>query len=100
MNKIRIQLYSWISQTLGMPFAGDCVLDKEVKEGASISDLFSELAGDCPEFRKKVFNPETCEMSDQVLVILNDIFLPTGEIAGTKLNNLDIITLTPVMFGG
>ena len=100
MNKVQLQIHSWISQTLGMPVAGDCTLDKEVQEGASISDLFTDLARDYPDFRKQVFNPDACEMSDQVLVILNDILVPTGEIAGTNLNNMDIITLTPVMLGG
>jgi sulfur carrier protein ThiS len=100
MNTVQLQLYSWTSQTLGMPVCDDCILDKEVKEGTSISDLFTELAMGHPEFRKLVFNPETHEMSDQVLVILNNILLQVSEIAQTKLNNRDIITLAPVLFGG
>jgi sulfur carrier protein ThiS len=100
MNTVQLQLYSWTSQTLGMPVCEKSILDKKVKEGTSVSDLFSELAEGHPEFRKLVFDPATLQMGDQVLVILNNTILQASEIPDTKLNNNDVLTLSPVLFGG
>jgi molybdopterin converting factor small subunit len=100
MNKVRLQLYSWISPTLGMSGSGNHTLEQEINEGMTISSLLTKLADSYPEFRKLVFDPDKDELSSEVLVIINNRLLQVGEIKDTKINNNDTIILAPVLSGG
>jgi hypothetical protein len=100
MNTVRLQSYSWISNTLGLAESSSQQLRKKVKEGTTLVALLGELANNYPEFRKMVFNPETNQLSEQVLIILNNRLLQYGEITSIVLKDKDNITLAPVIFGG
>lgn len=100
MSKVRLQLYSWISPTLGMPSSGNHTLEQEINDGITIGSLFTELADNYPEFRKLVFDPDKGETSSEVLVIINNRLLQIREIKETKINNNDTIILAPVLSGG
>jgi hypothetical protein len=100
MNQVILQPYSWISRTLNMPEASNSILKKKVPAGTKLGAFLAEVAGAYPEFRKMVFNPETCQMSEHVLVILNNKLIQYGEINELVLQDQDNITLAPVLFGG
>jgi ribonucleotide reductase beta subunit family protein with ferritin-like domain len=100
MNTVYLQPYSWISHTLGMPEASNSILKKKVKAGTKLGAFLAEVANSYPEFQKMVFNAETSQMSEHVLVILNNKLIQYGEINELILNDQDNITLAPVLFGG
>jgi molybdopterin converting factor small subunit len=100
MNTVKLQSYSWISNTLGISDNKSNILKKKVKAGSTLGALLTELANSYPEFRKMVFSPDTGKMSDQVLVIINNRLVQYGEIMETKISDKDTIVLAPVIFGG
>jgi molybdopterin converting factor small subunit len=100
MNTVRLQSYSWISNTLGIEETSTHQLREKVKEGTTLVAFLAELAGKFPEFRKMVFNPETGQLSEQVLIILNNRLIQYSEIQSIVLKDKDHITLAPVIFGG
>ena len=97
---VNIQAYSWISQTLGLPENSDRIIKVKAKEGSTLDVVFTELAGTYPEFRKNVFDPENGQVSEHVLVILNNKLVQYSEIKTTSLQDQDTITLAPMIFGG
>lgn len=97
---VEVQPYSWISSTLGGSDSVNAALNEEVKAGTSLRTLLIDLANRFPDFRKMVFDPETCKMSEQALVILNGKLVQYSEIDEIILNDKDNVTLAPVIFGG
>jgi len=97
---IRLEAYSWISSSLGMPERGRQVINKKLKTGAVLTDLLKELAGSYPEFRREVYDPERGWISDQVMVIVNHKLIQAGEFAQTWLKDHDEVNLSPVLAGG
>jgi hypothetical protein len=100
VNTILIQSYSWISNTLGIAETTTHQLKKKVKEGTTLVELLAELANVYPDFRKMVFNPETNQLSEQVLIIFNNRLIQYSEIQSIVLKDKDHVTLAPVIFGG
>ena len=100
MNKIRLKIPPFLASMLNAPGTDWLIIDKELEEGATIDDLLADLASNYPGFPKVIFNPDAGEVSDQVLVILNDSLLPGPDVAKTRLNDGDCITLLQVYSGG
>lgn len=90
----------WIASMLNKQSSGWFTLEKEIEEGTTIGDLLVELASNHAGFRKVVFNPDAGEVSDQVVVFLNDSHLQDSDIAKARLNDGDTITLLHVYTGG
>jgi sulfur carrier protein ThiS len=99
-NTVQIQVYSWISETLGTGDNQHQKLSRKVRPGTTVYDLFAGLANDFPEFREKIFNPDTGKFSDQVLVILNSRLVQSQDFANTIINDKDHLSLSPVLVGG
>ncbi len=95
-----MQAYSWIAGALGTADRPNQTASKQLQEGATVYELFSELAGQYPDFREQVFNPETGKLTDQIMIILNGRLVQEHEMKSTRLNNKDKITLSPVLVGG
>jgi sulfur carrier protein ThiS len=100
MYTIKLQLYSWISSSLGVEEHGGNILKKKVPEGTTLRDLLTELANSNPEFCKLVFDPGTGKMNDEVVIMLNSRLVQFNNTADTKISDKDTITLSPVLVGG
>jgi molybdopterin converting factor small subunit len=100
MNTIKLQAYAWISGAMGTADNQNQTLKLPVKEGASLFDLFSEMAGQYPGFREKVFDAQNGRFSDQVMIIVNGQLIQLKEFKSTILKDKDSIILTPVLVGG
>ena len=100
MYTVRIESYSWISGTMGQRTNRTRKLKKKVPAGATVYDLFSEVAASYPEFRKQVFNPDTGILSEQVMVIMSGKLLQSADLKNTPLNDNDKLVLSPVLVGG
>ena len=97
---IKLQVYSWISGTMGTADNQNQTLKPKIVAGMTVHDLFAGLAERYPEFRDKVYNPGTGEFSDQVMVILNGRLVQAKEFRQTQLHDKDNLTLSPVLVGG
>ena len=75
-------------------------LEKEVREGTTIGDLLANLASIYTDFGKVIFNSDTGEVSDRIMVILNRKLLQGPDVEGVKLNNGDAVFLIPTYSGG
>src|SRR5271157_441453 len=93
MNSLRLATYSWISASMGMPESGRQKMQRKLKTGAVLTDLFKDLDSAYPEFRQEVYDPEKGWRSDQVMVIVNSKLIQTTEFAQTRLNDNDEVSL-------
>ena len=97
---IRLETFSWISASLGMPETGRRQIQRKLKEGAVLSDLFQDLAASFPEFVKQVYNPSKGWTSNEVMVIVNHKLIQIADMAHLQLKDNDEVSLSPVLVGG
>jgi hypothetical protein len=97
---IKLQTYSWISQTLGKSAETNRLFRKKVTAGTTLFDLFTKLSALHPDFRDKVYNPATGVMNEQILVIVNNRLVQARNFRQTELHDQDTITLSIVLAGG
>jgi hypothetical protein len=100
MNTIKLQAYAWISGTMGTADNQNQTLKIQLEEGATLFDLFSRVAGQHPEFKEKIFDPQTGQISDQVMIIANGKLIQVKEFNFTILKDKDTVVLSPVLVGG
>jgi hypothetical protein len=75
-------------------------LNKQIAEGSTLFDFFGSLAGQYPDFREKIFDPQTGQISDQVMIILNGRLIQSRDFQRTLMNDKDTLILSPVLVGG
>ena len=100
MNTIYLQTRSWITDALGIPGSMPYTVKKEIEAGATLLTVFTDLAGKYPEFKKRVFNPETGQLSDQVMLLFNQALTRFDQVKASPLRDKDAVSLVPVIFGG
>jgi molybdopterin converting factor small subunit len=100
MNTIKLQAYAWISGSMGTADNQNQTLKKQLKEGSTLFDLFSDIAGQYPDFCQKVFDPKSGQVSDQVMIIMNGRLIQVKELKSTVMNDKDTVILSPVLVGG
>ncbi|MFC1864641.1 MoaD/ThiS family protein [Chloroflexota bacterium] len=100
MGKVRLKITPSLASIVNAKGSDWFILEKEIGEGTTIGDLFSDLAFHYADFRKVVFNPDSGQVSDEVLVVLNDSLLQVPDVTGVKLNDGDNVILLPVYSGG
>ena len=101
MNTIYLQTFSWITDALGIRGNNSYTFEKKVEAGTTLLTVFTDLARDYPEFREKVYNPETGKLSR-----IRSYYLLTRDWPSLiRLNHLHsmikmTISLVPVIIGG
>ena len=100
MAKVRVRLPPHIAQTLDSNSSGWLVLEREITEKATVSNLLASLVVNYPGFRETVFNPDVGLVNEQIGVVLNEKLLTLEEISQTGLGENDIILLLPLYYGG
>ncbi len=100
MGKVQLRIPPFMASMMNAQSSGWLTIDEEIGEGTKIGDLLVDLAFSYTDFRKVVFNPDIGEVSDQVLVVLNNSLLQDPGVTETELNDGDIIILLPVYTGG
>jgi molybdopterin converting factor small subunit len=100
MNTIKVQAYAWISGSMGTADNQNQTLKKQLIEGTTLFDLFSDLAIQYPDFGRKVFDPQSGHLSDQVMIIVNGRLIQERDFKSTPMNNKDSVILSPVLVGG
>lgn len=76
------------------------MLEKETAEWATVGELLTDLALRHIDFRRMVFNPNTKEVSSQIMITLNGTILPLGKVTELELKDGDRVVLFPILYGG
>lgn len=100
MRKVQLEITSALASVLTNQGSDSLILEKEIHEGATLCDLLADLASNYRNFRNAVFDPDTREISDQVMIILNDSLLQFMDVMEAKLSNGDRVILALVLSGG
>ena len=100
VGNVQLKIPSWVVSMLNAQGSDWFILEKEIGEGTTISDLLTDLAFNYPDFHKAVYNPDIGSVGDQVMVILNDNLLQIPEVTEAKLSDGDTLILLPVYSGG
>ncbi len=85
---------------MGMADNQNQTLTPRIKDGATVFDLFSDLAAQYPEFCRKVFDPQSGKFSDQVMIIVNGRLVQDKDFKSTVIHDNDKVILSPVLVGG
>ena len=100
MNRVQTKIPPHLAEMLNAPSSGWLIIENEIAEGATVGDLLGDLVSSYTGFRQAIFNPAAGEVSEQVLIILNDNLLQGPDVINTRLNDGDSITLLTVYSGG
>jgi hypothetical protein len=97
---VQVETFSWISVSLERPESGRQHIEKILKAGAVLTDLFLDLAGSYPEFSRQIYDPAKGWKGNDLMVIVNHKLVPFTEFDRLRLNDHDEISLSPVLVGG
>ena len=100
MGKVQLKFPASFASMLNAQGSDLLILEKEIGEGATITDLLADLAFSYADFSKAVFDPDTGKVSDRVHLILNNRILQIPEVTEARLNDGDIVIILPVYSGG
>ena len=100
VGKVRLEISPALAGVVSAGGADWIILEKTEEEWATVGVLLTDLASTHADFRKAVFAPDTGEVNDQIIIVLNGSLLPPSEVAGTKLKGGDAVLLLPVFSGG
>ena len=102
-SKVEIEITSAVATVLRQENSDRLVIEKEVAKGTTVGDLLADIAADLAprykDFNERIYNPDTGEVSDQVMIILNGDLLQFPHVTEARLSNGDRITLA-IVFGG
>ena len=101
MSKVRLEILSWLTETLGIEGTSDNVsLDQEIEEDKTVRDLLNRLATRYQPFGQIVFDVKAQKLTDRVSVFFNGRNLELVNGLETKLSDGDILTLVASIDGG
>ena len=100
MIKVRLKITPSLASYFDTASSDWILLEKEVREGASVRDLLADLASEYRAFRESIFDPDLGRILQRVNIVLNDRLLQFPEMKATPLRDRDCIILLPVYTGG
>ena len=101
MLKVYLKLPPLLARMFSVPLSGNwLILEKEVAENTTISDLMTALTLDSVPFREKVYDPEASRMSNYFHLVINNSLLQCPQALATVLRDRDEIIILPVYTGG
>ena len=98
--KIKLRLSSWIAAKVKVEHSGWLTLEEVVDEGSTINDLLVGIVTTYPGLREAVFNLDTGQVDERIIVALNDQVMNSRDMSRVKLNDGDTIMLFPSQWGG
>ena len=99
-NRIQLKITPSLASILMNQKSDWLIIKKEMEKGRTLVDLLSAVAPSYAKFCKAVFNPDTKQFSDEVMVILNGNLVQRPSIMEIKLNDGDIVMLVLMFIGG
>lgn len=100
MIEIKLETYSWIAESLGLPGQGTGILNKSIEKGSTLQTLFTKLAVEYPKFADKVYNPASGHLNNRLIAIADKKIVRDVDLANIVLKEGDLILITPIITGG
>ena len=100
MTRVRLEIMPWLSRYFGADGSGRVILDREVRDGATVSDLLEEIASQNPELREVLFAAKNRRLPGHIILILNGRFVQLAGGLDATLRSGDTIRLMPTLGGG
>ncbi|MFH0846493.1 MAG: hypothetical protein V1894_00335 [Chloroflexota bacterium] len=100
MGRIQLRISPLLASLLKNQSSGWLSLDKEIGDDTTIGDVLTDLASVNKSSRTAVFDSESGETSDQLMIMLNDTVQQLPDAIKIKLNSGDRVLLTTIFSGG
>ena len=100
MGRVQLKITPSLTSIFNASGSDWLILEQEIGEGATIGDLFAALASSYTGFHKVVFDTDGGQVSDKIMVVLNDSLLQCSDVTEARLNDGDSVILLPVYTGG
>ena len=101
MSEVRLEILSWLKETLDIEGTGDSFsFGEEIEEDNTVRDLLNRLATEYPRFGEVVFDVKTQKLNEGVNIFLNGYLIELIKGLRTKLTDGDTLTLLPTIEGG
>jgi molybdopterin converting factor small subunit len=100
MGRVKLVIRPWLSHVLDATGPEPLLLEKEIKEGATLGSFLKEIAASHPAFAEAVFDAEGKNLSGRISIVLNDHILGLGQDLEGYVKDGDTIMLLPTISGG
>lgn len=103
MSKVRLEILSWLTETLDLDIEGESdaiSLEQEIEEGKTVRDLLNRLAARYQPFGQVVFDVKSQKLTDRVSIFFNGSNLELANGLATKLSDGDTLTFVAPIIGG
>ncbi len=101
MSKVRLEILSGLTETLGIEGTSDVVsLEQEIEEGKTVRDLLNRLAARYQRFGQVVFDVKAQKLTERVSIFFNGRNLELVNGLATKLSDGDTLTFVAPIVGG
>ncbi len=101
MSKVRLEILSWLTETLGIEGTSDTVsLDQEIEDDKTVRDLLNQLATRYQPFGQIVFDVKAQKLTERVNIYFNGRNLELASGLATKLSDGDTLTFVAPIVGG
>ena len=101
MIRVRLEIFSWLTETLGIKGTGDAVsLEQEIENGKTVRDLLIGLSTRYPRFGQVVFDVKAQKLTERVSIFFNGRNLELANGLATNLSDGDTVTFIAPIEGG
>ncbi len=101
MSKVRLEVLSWLAETLDIEEkSGTVSLEQEIEEGKAVWDLLNRLATRYQRFGQIVFDTNAQKLTGRAVIFFNGRTLELVNGLETKLSDGDTLTFVPIIEGG
>ena len=101
MGKVRVEILSWLTETMSVEGTSDEItIDQEIEGDKTVRDLLNRLVGRYPRFGQIAFDVKGQRLTDRVSIFFNGRNLELVNGLETRLSDGDTLTLVPPIEGG
>jgi molybdopterin converting factor small subunit len=100
MSRVRLEVMPGLSRTFGAEGPGPFVLEREIGDGATVRELFEEIAGQNRAVKEALFDARTGRLAGQISALLNGRFLELAGGLDAELKGGDTVRLMFIPSGG
>ncbi len=101
MNRVRLEILSWLAETTCEQVAnGGVILEQDFGENDTVKDVICQLSARYPRFGSLVFDVRAQRLTEAVCILINGHHLELANGLDTKLSDGDVLTFVPPMEGG
>lgn len=105
MRYVYVEIMPWLSRYFAPDqsepgHSGRVVLEREISDEATVSDLLAEITSRSQEFGEVLFDAQTGRLTGYITLILNGRLLELAGGLEAELESGDTLRLMPTLAGG